>query len=150
MMNTVEESLQLFNNEYNCAQSILVAFAPKVGIDHSTAFRIAAGLGGGIGRTQNVCGAINAGAIVLGYAIGNYTPGDAEAKKAVGDMVGKFVNECKQVLGTTQCLEITKIDLNNDELRQWATDKGFLSAACNNAVEKVAQILESYLDHQRK
>jgi C_GCAxxG_C_C family probable redox protein len=147
-MNSVEKSKELFNNEHNCAQSILVGFASKVGIDDRAAFRIAAGLGGGIGRTQNVCGAINAGAIILGYAIGDYTPGDADSKKATGDLVGEFVNECKLTLGATQCLEITKIDLNNEELRQWATNKGFLSAACNNAVEKVAQILDNYLNRQ--
>jgi C_GCAxxG_C_C family probable redox protein len=147
-MMSKEKSQELFNQEYNCAQSILVAFASQVGLDEETAFRVAAGLGGGIGRTQNVCGAINAGAIVLGLAHGNYKPEDKDAKKATGDLVGKFVNDCKQALGATQCLEITKIDLNNEELRQYANEKGNLSAICNNAVERVALILESYLNQR--
>jgi len=50
------KALALFDNGYNCAQAILVAFADSGGIEEETAFRIAAGLGGGVGRTQNLCG----------------------------------------------------------------------------------------------
>lgn len=139
------KALALFDNGYSCAQAILIAFADAGGIEEKTAFRIAAGLGGGVGRTQNICGAINAGAIVLGLRHGNYTPDDLEAKNRLAEMVGQYVNECRKELGATQCLELTKVDLNNPELKQLANESGLLAKICNNAVWKTADILTKYL-----
>lgn len=140
------KALELFTNGYSCSQSILIAFAKDVNIDKDTAFRIGAGLGGGVGRTQNICGAINAGAIILGLKFGNYPPDDSEAKNKLANKVAKFVNECKMELGATQCLELTKVDLNNETLKQHASSSGHLAKVCNNAVEVVAKILEEYIE----
>ena len=145
-MNKPEYALSLFNNGYSCAQSILVAFAQEAGINNEIAFRIAAGLGGGIGRTQNICGAINAGAIVIGMKLGRFKPNNSEAKDDVAQIVGKFVSECRDELGSTQCFELVKVDLNNPEQKKQAAESGHLSTVCNNAVFKSASILERYLD----
>ncbi len=143
----INKSLQLFANGYSCAQSILVAFASAVNIDHDLAFSIGAGLGGGIGRTQNICGAINAGAIILGLKFGRYNPSDAESKNRMANLVHQFVDECKQTLGATQCLDLIKVDLNNKEQIQSAQESGQLSNICNNAVLKTAEILTRYLQN---
>ncbi|MDX9845700.1 MAG: C-GCAxxG-C-C family protein [Tenuifilaceae bacterium] len=144
-MDKCTKALELFDNGYSCAQSILIAFASEVGIDEDLAFRIGAGLGGGVGRTQNICGAVNAGAIILGLRHGNYPPTDTESKNRLADKVGKFVLECKNSLGATQCLDLIKVDLNNPEQKQFANESGLLSRICNNAVSKTAEILSGYL-----
>lgn len=144
-MDRSNKALELFVNGHSCSQSILVAFADKVGIDEKTAFRIAAGLGGGIGRTQNICGAINAGAIVLGLHHGNYPPDDQKSKSRIAGLVGKFISDCNKELGATQCLDLIKVDLNNSEQKKFANESGHLAKICNNAVLKVAEILEHYL-----
>ena len=148
-MNKPEYALSLFNNGYSCAQSILVAFAQETGINDEIAFRIAAGLGGGIGRTQNICGAINAGAIVIGMKLGRFKPNNNEAEDEVAQLVGTFVSECREVLGSTQCFELVKVDLNNPEQKKQAAESGHLAKVCNNAVYKTATILEKYLDKNR-
>jgi len=139
------KALELFTNGYSCSQSILIAFANRVKMEKDIAFRIGAGLGGGIGRTQNICGAINAGAIILGLKFGNYPPDDSKAKNDLANKVAEFVNECKMELGATQCLELTKVDLNNETLKQHASKSGHLTKVCNNAVQVVAQILEKHI-----
>ncbi len=144
-MHKSTKALELFDSGYSCAQSILVAFASEVGVDETTAFRIGAGLGGGVGRTQNICGAVNAGAIILGLRHGNYSPNDMESKNRLAEMVGKFVMECKNTLVATQCLDLIKVDLNNPEQKQFANESGLLSKICNNAVSKTAEILIKYL-----
>ena len=46
-----------FLKGYNCSQSVVVAFAPQLGLTEETALRLSAGFGAGIGRMREVCGA---------------------------------------------------------------------------------------------
>ena len=140
-----KQAAELFKKGYSCAQSILIAYSEEVGLDSQTAFSIAAGLGGGIGKRQHICGAINAGAMVLGLKFGNYSINDKKLKDNLSDLVGSFVDDCEFKLGGSQCLELIKIDLKNDELRHYASDCGFFDKVCTNAVEQTAIILEKYL-----
>lgn len=144
-MNRVDRSVELFSQNYSCAQSILIAFADEVGIDEALAFRIGAGLGGGIGRKQYICGAINAGAIVLGLKYGTYSANDQELKENFTALIAKFVDECESKLGGTQCIELIKIDLNDQEHRQFASQYGFFDRICTNAVKQTAIILQMFL-----
>lgn len=144
-MNRSEKALNLFKKNYSCAQSVLIAFADEVDIDKNLAFRIAAGLGGGIGRSQNICGAINAGAVVLGLKFGNYTEDDIESKNLMANVVGQYIEECKRALGATQCLDLIKVDLNNNEQKDFANKTGHLERVCNNAVYVTSEILEKYI-----
>ena len=75
-MTEIEKALKLHEQGNNCAQAILGAFAHRVDMDVNTAIKIGSGLGGGIGRRQHICGAINAGAIILGLKHSNGIPGD--------------------------------------------------------------------------
>lgn len=147
-MQTSERALELFSNSYSCAQAVLISFAQKVGIDEQTAFKIGAGLGGGVGKTQNICGAINAGAIILGLKFGNYHHDDLEAKNRLGELVGKYVADCKEELGYETCLELLKVDINNEQIKQFAKEMGLFDKVCNNAVVTAANVLESYLNRE--
>ena len=50
---------------YNCAQAVLLPFAPDAGLDEKTAARLTANFGAGMKR-GSVCGAIAGGLMVLG------------------------------------------------------------------------------------
>ena len=50
---------------YNCAQAVLMPFAPDAGLDEETAARLTANFGSGMKR-GSVCGAIAGGLMVLG------------------------------------------------------------------------------------
>lgn len=50
---------------WNCAQAVLGAFAPAIGIDEDTAFRMAANFGGGM-NMGSVCGALTGSFMALG------------------------------------------------------------------------------------
>lgn len=143
-----ERALDLFSKSYSCAQAVLIAFANEVGIDEQTAFKIGAGLGGGVGRTQNICGAINAGAIILGLKFGNYAPEDVDSKNRLGELVGRYVADCKKELGYETCLELLKVDINNEQIKQFAKETGLLDRVCNNAVVTASNILEGYLKRE--
>ena len=54
-----ERAKTLFQQGYNCAQSVAVAFAPEMGLSEETAARLASAFGGGMGRMREVCGAVS-------------------------------------------------------------------------------------------
>ena len=140
-----DAALKLYNQGYNCAQSILVTFAEEAEISAEMAFSIASGLGGGIGRTQNVCGAINAGAIVIGLKFGKHEPNDVNSKNWVVNHVGDFIKECRQELGESQCSDLLKFDINDPKQNMEAEESGHTLKVCNNAIATTAKILEKYL-----
>lgn len=143
MSSKSDNALSLFTSGYNCAQSILVSFAEDAGIDAPMAFRIASGLGGGIGQTHNICGAINAGAIILGMRFGRYANQNVTGKDTVAKLVGHFVAECHKELGATQCDELLLKDIVDVEERK---KKGLKPKICTDAIIKTSAILERFLE----
>lgn len=59
MGNRSQQAIELFNQGYNCAQSVLGAFCEDLGIDFETALRLSSSFGGGMGRLREVCGAVS-------------------------------------------------------------------------------------------
>lgn len=137
-----EFALSLFTNGYNCAQAVLIAFADEIGIDNSMAFRIASGLGGGIGHTQNICGAINAGAIVLSMKFGKVAAQSSQGKDAVAKRVGEFITQCQKMWGTIQCDELLQIDTLNVKKSK---EGGLKPNICTDAVVQVTKLIEELL-----
>ncbi len=60
MNSTAETASEKFLSGFNCAQSVLWTFAPRLGLDPDTALKIACGFGAGMGRREEVCGAVPA------------------------------------------------------------------------------------------
>lgn len=50
---------------YNCAQSVLLPFAPEAGVPEATAYALASNFGGGM-KMASVCGAVTGGLMALG------------------------------------------------------------------------------------
>ena len=59
-----------FREGYNCAQSVLFSFCEELGLDAETALKLSCGLGAGMGRQGEVCGAVSGGIVVLGLKFG--------------------------------------------------------------------------------
>jgi C_GCAxxG_C_C family probable redox protein len=144
-MNYTDNAVKYFSEGASCAQAILMAYGPVVGLSIEQSMLIGSGLGGGLGRRQHICGAINAGAIILGLKYGNSVHTDLERKEKASVIVGEFVQKCEKELGGTQCFALLKIDLNNAEEKAEAKASGLFDRVCNNAVMKSAEILENYL-----
>ena len=80
METTHEERAEAaFRRGMNCAQAVVLAFAADYGLDEALAAKVACGLGGGVGRAREVCGAVTGAAVVLGLRHG--------ADKSVGELL---------------------------------------------------------------
>ena len=98
-MNRVDKAEALFRSGCNCSQAVLGAFADEVGLDEAAALKVACGLGGGVGRLREVCGAVSAAAIVLGARQGG------DKTKAYPD-IQAFCAAFKAETGSIVCREL--------------------------------------------
>ena len=65
-----EKAVELFKSGYNCSQAVFAAYADLFGFDEDTALKVSAGLGGGVGRSREVCGTVSAAAMLIGMKYG--------------------------------------------------------------------------------
>ena len=94
-----EKAVALFATGMNCAQSVYCAFAEDFGMDAETAAKVSSGLGGGVGRLREVCGAVTGATLVLGMKYG-------PDKSAVYAKVQEFAAIFKQEMGSIVCREL--------------------------------------------
>ena len=98
-MTREEKAEALFASGLNCAQSVFGAFADEFGMDADLAARVSCGLGGGVGRLREVCGAVTGGALVLGMRHG-------PDKTAVYPRVQDFAAAFRREAGSIVCREL--------------------------------------------
>ena len=94
-MNRVERAEALFLDGCNCSQAVFTAFADEFGLDEELAKRLACGLGGGVGRMREVCGAVSAAAMVIGARLG---PDKMKAYPVIQDFCAKFKAEAGSIV----------------------------------------------------
>ena len=68
-----------FLNGYNCSQAVSLAFSDVMGIEKEALLKLSSSFGGGMGRLREVCGAVSAMFLVLGYVRGYSDPDDFNA-----------------------------------------------------------------------
>ena len=98
-MGKAERAEELFRSGCNCSQAVFAAFADELGLDEELAKRVACGLGGGVGRMREVCGAVTAAAMALGMRAG----GD---KAAAYPEIQRFCADFKAETGSIVCREL--------------------------------------------
>lgn len=91
-----------------CAQAVLATCAPALGIAETTAMRLGAGLGAGLGGLRETCGAVTAMAAILGLRHGPEAPMDAKAKAALYKEVQAAIADFDAAFGTHACLALLK------------------------------------------
>ena len=135
-------ALQQFKSGYNCAQSVLSAFARDLGIDENTAIRITSGFGGGMGRQQLTCGALTGAYVVIGYLHGMHAPDDDLANEKAAKMIQKFTTDFKNKYGHSDCYSLLGIDLNTEEGKREAEEKNLYELKCEKFIIEIVDMLE--------
>ena len=112
-MDKVDEAVGYFNSGYSCSQSILAAFGVDLGITLEQAFRLGAGFGGGMARTDGACGAVSGAVMVLGlkYGSAGTAAADADARAATYDAVSRFMTQFREKHGSVYCSDLLGYNL---------------------------------------
>jgi C_GCAxxG_C_C family probable redox protein len=111
----IQHARELFQSEYNCAESVLMAIAQSQGIGTEWIPRLATGFGGGIARTGQVCGALSGAIIGMGLVLGRDNP-EVKADDFYA-AVQKLLADFEASHGTTQCRALTHLDFMTPEGR---------------------------------
>ena len=96
----------LFMEGYNCSQAVVGAWAEDIGLDSETAYKIASGFGGGIGRMREVCGTVTGMYMALGLARGYSDSKDNADKKRVYTEVQQLAERFKEDNGSIICRDL--------------------------------------------
>lgn len=144
-MNKQEKATKLFDSGYNCAQSVLLAFADELKLDESIVLKIASGFGGGMARMQDTCGAVAGGIMAIGMAVSNQEEDIATNKERVYHVISLFINNFKEKYRSVKCLDLLNCDLNTEEGQQFYEIHELHDNVCMSCVRDAITYLEKLL-----
>ncbi|WP_448536258.1 C-GCAxxG-C-C family protein [Pseudothermotoga sp.] len=135
-----EKALELFEQGFNCAQSVFAAFAPSFGLDEPTALKIAAAFGGGMSRCGSVCGVVS-GALI-GLSMNRM---DKDAREQLYAISKGFVQRFKSEHGSILCTDLLGCDVSTEEGLKKAREENIFRTVCPEYVKQATQILREIL-----
>lgn len=145
----VERAVENFMEGYGCCQSVVAAFADLYGLDDTTAKKIAAGFGGGVGRLRMMCGAVSGIVMLAGLDCGQTEGSDRDGKSACYKVVQELLAQSEAENGSLICAEI--LGLKGHEKAQSSyvasprTTEYYKKRPCAAKVESAARIFANYL-----
>ena len=79
MNNKLDIAVAKFQEGFNCSQAVMYSFSDELQIEKEIALKLACGFGAGMGRKEEVCGAVTGGIIVIGCKYGRGEKDDPAA-----------------------------------------------------------------------
>ncbi len=131
----VEKAIEIRGLKYNCAQTVIGAYADAIDVPFEQLMKMSEGLGGGIAGTGDTCGVITGAALVLGLIEGTSEP-DLDHKAELSAKIKDLIDEFKEEHGTISCFELKGIV--NPEVRK-------KSSTCNELIFAMVRMIDRYL-----
>jgi len=130
---------------YNCAQSVLAAYAEDYNLSKDHALSVAVAFGGGIGRLQETCGAVTGALMALGLS-SNFKEGDGRDKiNKVYDEAHKFIDDFIRENGTVKCRDLLGCDLQSEEGHRYFVENKLREKKCQAYIRFACELLDKYL-----
>lgn len=127
-------------SRFNCAQTVFSLFAGEVGLDDTTALKIASTFGGGM-ACGATCGAVTGALMVIGMKHGHSTS-DPYAKAHTKALVKQFNQRFKEQHGALTCRELLGFDTSTPEGADAAHAAGLFDTRCPNYIKSTCDLLE--------
>ncbi len=132
-----------FAEGYNCAQSVVFAFCDECGLSQDAALKVACGFGAGMGRKQEVCGAVAGGDHGPRSAA---RPRHADGRSVTEDlypMAREFMDGFAVRNGSYLCRDLLSgCDLMSDEGQRRFKEDGLFEKVCKQCVRSAAEMLQ--------
>jgi len=137
----IDRAVEYYNGGYNCAQSVVMAYADLFGLSPEQGAAAAAGYGGGIAGTRGICGTVNGMIILAGLKFGGGPENRAKLYKTIIAMMDGF----EGVTDTFTCKEllVEAKDLTLPEMIR--CDAKEFKRPCAKFVVLACNIIEKYL-----
>ena len=135
-----DRAIELFMEGKNCSQAVFTAFATDLGLSEETALAISVGLGGGVGRMREVCGAVSGSAMLVGLKYPEYD------KTQVYEKVRAIADEFKKTNHSIVCKELLGLSKpENSSVPEARTQEYYQKRPCVKIVEDAALATEKIL-----
>ncbi len=145
MSERTERAVALFKAGASCAQAVVAAYSEPFGLDEKTAMRLSCGLGAGVGRMREVCGAVSGMAVLAGLKYGSEAP-DPAAKKKTYEVVQEMAGEFRRQHGEIVCRALLGLErAEGDPTPSARTEAYYQKRPCAAYVESAAGLVERFL-----
>jgi C_GCAxxG_C_C family probable redox protein len=149
-MNTLgEKAVGKMLEGYNCAQAVLYAGCDRLPLDKDAALRLACGLGAGMGRKQEVCGAVSGGILALGLRHGRGEKEDRSRTETTYAKTRELMDRFAAKHGSYRCRDLLGgCDLLTEEGQRHYKANDLLHKICIPCLQTVGEILEDMLPQE--
>lgn len=137
---------ELFKEGYNCSQSVFIPIAVANKIDKTTALKIMSPFGGGIAKTDNLCGAVTGGIAAIGLHYGHTEPGDLETKQKCVLATKKFMAAFEEKHKSLYCTKLIGYNMSIESENEAAAKSGVFDSKCPNYVESAHNLAQEIID----
>lgn len=139
-MNLEEKAVALFNQGYNCSQSVFCAYADEYDIPLPQAAKISSSFGGGMGHLGETCGALTGAFMALGLGYGNGAVVEKSVKEKHYQAVKELGEAFRNAKGSTKCDDL----LAANQQRATVIVDGVPVKACEHLVRQAVRLVEEY------
>jgi C_GCAxxG_C_C family probable redox protein len=143
-MKRVEEALSLFN-EYNCSQSVAMAFRDLFELDENTLLKIMTAFGAGMGRSEETCGAVSGACAVIGLLYGHDRISGEEAKEKSYALYREFDRQFREIHETVNCSQLLGCGLVSEDGREKFKSENLKERVCKGCVCDAVTIIEGLI-----
>jgi C_GCAxxG_C_C family probable redox protein len=140
MSDEADRAAQRLAEGFNCAQAVLGALAPALGLPVDAASKVAATFGGGIARMGDTCGAVTGALMAIGLARGATRGDDQETKDEGYRVANEFLRRFGERHDTVECRALIGGSISTPEGMQAARDRGVFTTVCPALVRDAAEI----------
>jgi C_GCAxxG_C_C family probable redox protein len=145
-MNTKpDQAAETFKSGFNCAQAVFATYAEEFGIDRTEALKISCGFGAGMGRRQEVCGAVSGAIMLIGCKHGKTKKDDNAANDLTYKLVREFSEQFIAKHGSISCKELLGCNLQTPEGQQFFKENNFRDCKCVPYVHDASELAEAML-----
>lgn len=141
MEDRVQAAVSTFREGFNCAQAVFSAYSDRFGLERQTALKLSNGFGAGMGRNQEVCGALSGAVMLIGLKYGKVVPDDKQAQEKTYAEVRKLFEEFSKANGSILCKEILGCNISTPDGMQYALDKNLFRTTCVKCVQDAATLV---------
>lgn len=133
---------RLFEQKYDCAQTVFSHFAEELDLDEEVALKLASGFGGGMHK-GDMCGTVTGGLMVLGLKYGFSQAGDTVGKELMNQKAMEYERRMQEATGGLRCREMLGVDPSTPEGKLEAGS--IIPNRCPGLIVTACSILEELL-----
>ncbi len=141
----IDETVNRFSCDCNCAQTILLTYGIYEGLDEKTILRIVTAFGSGFVEQGEVCGAVAGAVMVIGLKHGMTEIGNSDAAIKTYDLAARFIEKFKERNKYIRCKELLGYDISKPQGIKIAQKMQLAKELCPGFVRDAAEILEEII-----